>query len=160
MYLPGVSVRRVEDIAEALWGTRVSPSTVSKLNQKIYGHIEQWRNRSIYQSHPYVYVDGIVLKRSWRGKVRNLSVLVAIGVQEDGFRKMVSGGAREYKAGWLGFVRHLKERGLRGVQLFISDACTGLVEALTEVYPAAKWQGCIVHLCLHLGALHESPRDR
>jgi putative transposase len=66
MYLAGVSVRRVEDITEALWGTRVSPSTVSDLNKKIYGTIEAWRNRPIEGEHPYVYLDGIVLKRSCR----------------------------------------------------------------------------------------------
>jgi len=67
MYLAGVSVRRVEDITEALWGTRVSPSTVSNLNKKIYATIEAWRNRSITGVHPYVYLDGIVLKRTWAG---------------------------------------------------------------------------------------------
>ncbi len=63
MYLAGVSVRRVEDITEALWGTRVSPSTVSELNQKIYAQIEAWRNRPIEGQHAYVYLDGIWLKR-------------------------------------------------------------------------------------------------
>ena len=65
MYLAGVSVRRVEDVTEALWGTRVSSSTVSKLNQKIYKHIERWRNQPIDQTFPYVYLDGVILKRSW-----------------------------------------------------------------------------------------------
>ena len=65
-----VSVRRVEDITEALWGTRVSPSTVSDLNKKIYATIEAWRNRPIEGEHPYVYLDGIVLKRSWAGAQR------------------------------------------------------------------------------------------
>ena len=74
MYLAGVSVRRVEDITEALWGTRVSPSTVSDLNKKIYATIEAWRNRPIEGEHPYVYLDGIVLKRSWAGEVRNVSL--------------------------------------------------------------------------------------
>src|SRR5271167_4559796 len=70
MYLAGVSVRRVEDITEALWGTRVSPSTVSELNQKIYAQIETWRNRPIEGRHPYVYLDGLWLKRSWGGEVK------------------------------------------------------------------------------------------
>ena len=60
-----MSVRRVEDVTEALWGTRVSSSTVSKLNQKIYRHIKRWRNQKIEESHPYVYLDGVVLKRSY-----------------------------------------------------------------------------------------------
>jgi len=74
MYLAGVSVRRVEDITEALWGTRVSPSTVSDLNKRIYETIETWRNRPIEGEHPYVYLDGIVMKRSWAGEVRNVSL--------------------------------------------------------------------------------------
>ena len=81
MYLAGVSVRRVEDITEALWGTRVSPSTVSELNQKIYAQIDAWRNRPIEGEHAYVYLDGIWLKRSWGGEVKNVAVLVAIGVR-------------------------------------------------------------------------------
>jgi transposase-like protein len=68
--LIGVSVRRVEDITEALWGTRVSPSTVSELNKKIFGTIEAWRSRPIEGEHPYVHLDDIVLKRSWAGEVR------------------------------------------------------------------------------------------
>ena len=73
MYLAGVSVRRVEDITEALWGMRVSPGTVSNLNKKIYGQIEAWRNQPIEGTQPYLYLDGIVLKRSWAGEVRNVS---------------------------------------------------------------------------------------
>jgi putative transposase len=90
MYLTGVSVRRVEDITEALWGTRVSPSTVSELNQKIYGQIENWRNRPIEGNHPYVFLDGLWLKRSWGGEVRNVSLLVAIGVNEEGSREVLA----------------------------------------------------------------------
>ena len=86
MYLAGVSVRRVEDITEALWGTRVSPGTVSNLNKKIYEQITAWRNKPIEVVQPYVYLDGIVLKRSWAGEVRNVSLLVAIGVNQEGVR--------------------------------------------------------------------------
>src|ERR1700716_861297 len=74
MYLAGISVRRVEDITEALWGTRVSPSTVSNLNKKIYAKIEAWRNRRIEGENPYLYLDGIVMKRTWAGEVRNVSL--------------------------------------------------------------------------------------
>ncbi len=147
MYLAGVSVRRVEDITEALWGTRVSPGTVSNLNKKIYARIEKWRNRPITDAFPYVYLDGIVLKRTWAGEVRNVSVLVAIGVAADGYRQVlgVAEGAKEDKAGWSGFLRHLKKRGLTDVKLIISDACLGLMESAGEFYPEAKWQRCIVH---------------
>lgn len=147
MYLAGVSVRRVEDITEALWGTRVSPSTVSDLNKKIYATIDTWRNAPIEGEHPYVYLDGIVLKRSWAGEVRNVSLLVAIGVNANGHREILGivEGTKEDKAGWSGFLRHLKERGLKGVELVVSDACMGLSESIGDFYPEAKWQRCTVH---------------
>jgi len=147
MYLAGVSVRRVEDITEALWGTRVSSGTVSRLNQKIYRHIEAWRNREIVGEFPYLYLDGVILKRSWAGEVKNVSVLIAIGVGSDGHRQIlgVAEGEKEDLEGWRGFLRHLKDRGLKGVRLIISDACRGLVEASEEVFPKTDWQRCVVH---------------
>ena len=77
MHLAGVSVRRVEDFNEALWDTRVSSGT-ARLNQKIYRHIEAWRNREITGEFPYVYLDGVVLKRSWAGEFRDISVPIVI----------------------------------------------------------------------------------
>jgi len=147
MYLAGVSVRRVEDITEVLWGTKVSPGTVSQLNKKIYGTIERWRNRKLEGKYPYVYLDGIILKRSWGGEVRNISVLVAIGVSGGGFREIigVAEGAKEDKEGWSSFLKHLKERGLKGVKLCIGDKCLGLVESIGEYFPEAKYQRCMVH---------------
>jgi putative transposase len=147
MYLAGVSVRRVEDITQALWGTRVSASTVSDLNQKIYQQIEAWRQQPLVGEFPYVFLDGLWLKRSWGGEVKNVSVLVAIGVAQTGYRQIlaVSEGAKEDKASWTAFLRELKERGLQGVKLFVSDKCLGLVENLAEFYPEASWQRCVVH---------------
>lgn len=143
MYLAGVSVRRVEDITEALWGMKVSASTVSDLNEKMYQRIEAWRNRRIEGEYPYVYLDGICLKRSWGGEVRNVSVLVAIGVGMDGYRDILGivEGAKEDKEGWSLFLRHLKQRGLKGVRLIVSDKCLGLVESIGEFFPAR----CTVH---------------
>jgi transposase-like protein len=147
MYLAGVSVRRVEDITQALWGTRVSPATISELNKKVYAQIETWRNQPLTGEYPYVYLDGIVLKRSWAGEVKNVSILVAIAVGRDGFREVLGSceGAKEDKEGWGNFLRHLKERGLKGVRLFVTDKCLGLVESLAEYYPDAHWQRCMVH---------------
>src|ERR1700751_5820246 len=118
MYLAGVSVRRGEDISEALWGTRGRPSTVNGLNKKIYLRIEACRNRPIEGEHAYVYMDGIWLKRSWGGEVKNVAVLVAIGVREDGYREIlgVVEGLKEDAQSWRNFLRHLKQRGLAGVR--------------------------------------------
>ena len=120
---------------------------MSELNQKIYAKIETWCNRPIEGNHPYVFLDGLWLKRSWGGEVRNVSLLVAIGVNDEGFREVlaVAEGSKEDKASWTAFLRHLKERGLKGVRLFVSDKCLGLVESLGEFYPEALWQRCAVH---------------
>jgi transposase-like protein len=160
MYLAGVSVRRVEDITEALWGTKVSPGTISNLNKKVYAKIDQWRNQPIEDAFPYVYLDGIVLKRSWAGEISNVSVLVAIGVNSRGYRKIlgVVEGHKEDKAGWSGFLQHLKDRGLGGVRLFVTDACMGLVESLAEYYPESKWQRCMVHF--YRNVFNVVPRKR
>lgn len=142
----GVSVRRVEDITEALWGAKVSSSTVSELNQEIYGKIESWRMRPIEGGHPYVFVDGVYLKRCWGGEVQNVSVLVAVGVNSSGFREIlgVAEGSREDGESWRNFLRELKERGLDGVRLVVSDKASGLADVLEDFFPEAKWQRCVV----------------
>lgn len=147
MYLAGVSMRRVEDVTQMLWGTRMSASTVSGMAKKVYDRIEAWRNEAITGAHPYVYLDGIWLKRSWGGEVANVAVLVAVGVNAEGFREIlgVMEGAREDKESWRRFLRHLKDRGLKGVRLIVSDRCLGLVESLGEFFPEAAWQRCMVH---------------
>ena len=89
-----ISVHRVEDITEALWGSKVSPATISELTKKAYVHIEDWRNRPLQGGrYPYVYVDGIYLRRNWGGEYENVAILVAIAVNEDGFREVL--GAAE-----------------------------------------------------------------
>lgn len=147
MYLAGVSVRRVEDITEALWGTKVSPGTISNLNKKAYEHIETWRTRPLTGEYPYVYVDGVYLKRSWGGEIQNVSILVAIGVNQDGCREIIGAaeGMKEDKESWRSFFVWLKERGLTGVRLIMGDKCLGMLETIPEVFPNAKYQRCTVH---------------
>ncbi len=148
MYLAGVSVRRVEDITEALWGSKVSPATISELNKKAYVHIEDWRNRPLQGGrYPYVYVDGIYLRRNWGGEYENVAVLVAIAVNEDGFREVLGAaeGMKEDKASWVSFFQWLRGRGLDGVKLIVGDKCMGMLEAVGEVFPDAKYQRCTVH---------------
>lgn len=160
MYLAGVSVRRVEDITEALWGTKVSAGTVSNLNKKVYGHIETWRNRPLKGSYPYVYLDGIYLKRNWGGEYENVAVLIAMAVNEDGYREVIGAaeGMKEDLVSWQGFLRGLKQRGLTGTQLFIGDKNLGLLEAVNEVFPKAKYQRCTVHFYRNVFSV--TPRSR
>ena len=160
MYLAGVSVRRVEDITEALWGSRVSSSTISDLNQKIFERVEEWRKRPLNRRYSYVFVDGIWLKRAWAGEVQNISILVAIGVSTDGYREIlgVAEGAREDGESWRQFLRYLRKRGLEQIDLLISDKSLGLLDALGEFYPEAKWQRCVVHF--YRNVLHAIPRGK
>lgn len=160
MYLAGVSVRRVEDISEALWGSRVSASTISELNQKAYVHIEEWRNRPLSGKYPYVYVDGIYLKRNWGGEFENVSVLVAIGVDQDGYREIIGAaeGMKEDKESWKNFLIWLKGRGLNGVRLLIGDKSLGMCEAVAEVFPEARYQRCTVHF--YRNVFSATPRSR
>lgn len=147
MYLAGVSTRRIEDITELLWDAKLSAGTMSRLNGKAYEQIEVWRNRPLSGAYPYVYLDGIYLKRNWGGEYENVAILIAIAVNQRGEREVIGAteGMKEDKESWLDFLRHLKERGLQGTQLFIADKCTGLIEAMAEVFPRARYQRCIVH---------------
>lgn len=160
MYLAGVSVRRVEDITEALWGTKVSPATISNLNKKAYEHIEQWRSRQLAGDYPYVYVDGVYLKRSWGGEIQNVSVLVAIGVGEDGCREIIGAaeGMKEDEESWRSFFVWLKERGLTGVRLIIGDKNLGMLETIPEVFPDARHQRCTVHFYRNIFSV--TPRNK
>ena len=129
MYLAGISVRRVEDITEALWGTRVSPSTVSNLNKKIYAKIEAWRNRRIEGEHPYLYLDGIVAHLGRRGAQR-----------------LAAGGQRRQFRGFSGDFGHLRGRQGGQVRLVGIPAAPG----------RSRPQGCAVD---HFRRLPRSDRE-
>ena len=149
MHLAGVSVRRMEDITEALWGSKVSPATISELNKKAYVHIEDWRNRPLQGGrYPYVYVDGIYLRRNRGGAFENVAILVAIAVNEDGYCEVLGAaeGMKEDKASWISFFQWLRGRGLDGVKLIVGDKCLGMLEAVGEVFPEAKYQRCTVRI--------------
>ena len=122
MYLAGISVRRVEDITEALRGSKVPPATISELNKKAYVHIEHWRNRPLQGGrYPYVYVDGICLHRNWGGEFENIAILVAIAVNEDRYREVLGAaeGMKEDKASWISFFQWPRSRGLDGVKRIV-----------------------------------------
>lgn len=147
MYLAGVSTRRIEDVSEILWGAGVSAGTVSNLNEKAYRSVEEWRGRPLSGEYPYVFIDGIYLKRSWGGSYENVSILVAIGVNGDGRREIIgcAEGFAESKDSWKEFLLWLKGRGLSGVRMVTGDKCQGMVGALEEVFPQASYQRCTVH---------------
>ena len=122
MYLAGVSVRHVEDITEALWGSKISPSTISELNKRAYVRIEDWQNRPLQGGqYPYVYVDGIYLCRDWGGEFENVVILVAIEVNEDGYCEILGAaeGIKEDKASQVSFYQWQRCHGLDEVKLIV-----------------------------------------
>lgn len=147
MYLAGVSTRRIEDVSEILWGAGVSAGTVSNLNEKAFESVEAWRTRPLSGDYPYLFIDGIYLKRSWGGSYENVAVMVAIGVNSDGRREIVgcAEGFTESKESWGEFLLWLRGRGLSGVRLVTGDKSLGMLGALEEVFPDAKYQRCTVH---------------
>lgn len=147
MHLAGVSTRRVEDVGEILWGAGVSAGTVSNLNEKAFKAVDEWRCRPLTRAYPYVYIDGIYLKRSWGGSYENVAVMVAIGVNEDGYREVIgcAEGFAESSECWRDFLSWLKSRGLSGVRMIVGDKAAGMVGSIAEVFPKAKYQRCTVH---------------
>ena len=147
MYLAGVSTRQVDDISRLLWGERMPSQTLSDKLRKVYDQIDEWRNRPLGGEYPYVFMDGVWHKRSWGGSVENVSVLVAIGVDDTGHREVigVAEGMKEDKASWEQFIRSMIERGLKGVRLVVGDRCAGLVATVGEMLPQARYQRCMVH---------------
>ncbi len=129
-YLAGVSVRRVEDI-KRYGAAKVSSSTISELNKKAYEHIEQWRNQPLRGGkYPYVYVDGIYLKRNWGGEYENVAILVAITINEDGYREVLGAaeGMKEIRKAGRVF-QWLRNRGLKGIKLIVGDKCLGMLRS-------------------------------
>ena len=163
MYLAGVSTRRIEDVSEILRGSSVSAATVSNLNEKAFSSVEEWRNRPLERACPYVCVDGIYLKRSWGGSYENVAVMVAIGVNDDGYREVIGAaeGFTESTECWREFLSWLKSRGLRSVKMFTGDKAAGMVGSVAEVFPGAAYQRCTVHFYRNvLARVPKSKRPR
>lgn len=160
MYLAGVSTRRIEDVSEILWGSSVSAATVSNLNEKPFASVEEWRNRPLERAYPYVYVDGIYLKRSWGGAYENVAVMVAVGVNDDGYREVIGAaeGFTESSECWRDFLSWLRSRGLRGVRMIVGDKAAGMVGSIAEVFPDAAYQRCTVHF--YRNVLARVPKSR
>ena len=109
---------------------------------------------------PVCDVDGIYLRRNWGGEYENVAILVAIAVNEDGYREVLGAaeGMKEDKASWVNFLQWLKGRGLEGVKLVVGDKCLGMLEAVGEVFPDAKYQRCTVHF--YRNVLSVVPRSK
>ena len=146
-YLKGVSTRKVDALLKALGLTGIDKSSVSRICKELDHTVEEFRNRPLQESYPYVWLDAMYLKVRQNHRVVSLALVIAIGVDDTGERHMLGFdlGASEDEDFWLAFLRSLVKRGLRSVQLVISDAHEGLKKALRQVFTCASWQRCRVH---------------
>lgn len=147
MYIQGVSTRKVKAITEELCGHAFSASTVSAINKKLDRELAVFSERPLEQSYPYLILDARYEKVRIDGVIRSQAVLVALGINWEGRREVlaVELANRESRNSWKDFIVSLKKRGLRGVELAITDSHEGLKAALEEVLPEAAWQRCYVH---------------
>lgn len=147
MVLQGVSTRKVTKITEELCGTSFSKSTVSQLCKGLDETVQAFRNRPLEKRYPFVMVDAMYVKVRELGRVRSKALLIAMGVNEEGYREVLGFTLwdSETHLSWKTFFEDLKKRGIGQVDYVISDAHTGLVKALQEVFVEAAWQRCQVH---------------
>jgi len=147
MYVQGVSARKVAKITEELCGFEVSSSEVSRASAELDEQLSPWRTREL-GAFPYVYLDARYEKVRHGGAVISVAVLIAVGVALSGHREIlgVSVELSEHEVHWRHFLSGLKDRGLHGVRLFISDAHEGLKAARNAVFPTVPWQRCQFHL--------------
>ena len=146
-YINGVSTRKVDDLLQALGLTGIDKSQVSRICKELDVLAEEFRNRPLEGSYPYVWLDALYLKVRQNHRVISQAVVIAIGVRETGERAVLgmAMGMSEDEPFWQEFLRSLVRRGLKGVQLVISDAHEGLKAAISQVLTGASWQRCRVH---------------
>lgn len=152
-YLAGVSTRRVDKLVGQLGIERMSKSQVSELAKSLDEIVEGWRNRPLDAGpYPYVWMDALAIKTREGGRIVNVAVVHAVGVNADGHRETLGIDVitTEDGAGWTAFLRGLVARGLSGVQLVISDAHGGLKDAIASTLPGASWQRCRTHFMRNL----------
>jgi transposase-like protein len=148
MVVQGVSTRRVKKITTKLCGREFSSSTVSRLTEDLDEQVEAWTSWSLEgQCYPFLVLDALLLKVRRQGAVRSTTVMLAVGIGEDGQREILGleTAFSETEEGWRRFIRSLKERRLSGVELATSDAHPGLIQVLKEAFPGLIWQRCQAH---------------
>lgn len=153
MYIQGVSTRKVKAITEELCGVEISAEQVSRATAQLDGVLQEWRDRPLGEI-TYLFVDAVYEKVREASQVRDAAVLVASGITPEGERQVlgVSASLSEHEAHWKAFLKSLKERGMHGVKLVISDDHEGLGAARRAVLGSVPWQRCQFHLQQNAGA--------
>ena len=160
-YVKGVSTRKVDDLVQALGLRGVDKSKVSRITKNLDELVQDFRHRPLDGQYPYVWLDALYLKVRQNHRVVSQAVVIAVAVTHEGERTVLGFdvGASEEEAFWLEFLRSLVKRGLKGVQLVVSDAHEGLKSAVGTVFAGTSWQRCRVHFVRNVLA-HIPKRDK
>lgn len=147
MYLQGVSTRKVSQVTQALSRAKVGKDAVSRIAGKLEEELRAWREWTLETTYPYLVLDACYLKVNWGSYVGELALLVAMGVNEEGYRELlaVEAAGGERKEAYRNLLKGLNDRGLRGVQLVISDDHEAIKQGVMTELPGVLWQRCVVH---------------
>lgn len=147
MVVQGVSTRNVQKVTEELCGEAFSKSTVSEICKDLDIPVKQFKDRLLPDNYPFIIVDAIYLKAREDHRVRAKALFVAIGINNTGHKEVIGFDVydSEKTSTWKSFFESLKSRGLRGVDIIVSDAHSGLREAIKECFGGSSWQRCQAH---------------
>ena len=147
MVLQGVSTRNIEKVTKQLCGESFSKSTVSEICRELDVQVKEFKERPLTERYPFVMVDALYIKVREDRRVNSKAFQVAIGFNPNGKREVLGFeiSDSETKDSWITFLNNLANRGLMGVDLFVSDANRGIQEAVKTIFPSSCWQRCQAH---------------
>jgi len=161
LYSKGLTTRDVSDVMETIYGKHYSKSTISNFSQSFYERMETWRSRALESHYLALFIDGTYVKVKRANRYQNESFYIVLGLREDYTREVIAivNLPQESSTGWQQVLTSLKERGLKTVGLFVSDALKGLEQVIQTQFSQSDHQLCIVHLHRNLGT-RVRPEDK
>jgi len=147
LYSKGMTTRDIQEILSEMYGFDVSPSLISKITDRILPRIEEWLNRPLKDKYFLIWIDCLFYKIREEGQVKSKAVYVAIGLDLEGYKKILgfwSNGSKSSRF-WVKVLNDLKARGIRDVFIFSIDGLKGLEKAIESVFPHADIQRCVMH---------------
>ena len=159
-YIQGVSTRKMKMITEQMMGKEFSSTAISRFSANLDAELDSWRERTFQKEHPYVIIDARYESCRVDGKIIDIAVLIAIGIDSEGYRHVLGVETfwGETNGSWDRFIGGLKERGLKNVRLFTSDDHPGIHPAIKKHYPGSAWQRCQRHFLVN--SLDRVPKSR
>ncbi|MBP1904777.1 transposase-like protein [Paenibacillus turicensis] len=151
MFQKGVTMTEIADLIEKMYGHHYTPQTVSNMTKVMVEHVDAFMKRPLSKRYVCVYMDATYVPVK-RETVSKAAVYVAVGIREDGSKEVITYCVTPHESAymWNELLQDMKKRGTEEVLLFISDGLTGMVNAIEQVYPKAKYQACLVHVARNL----------